>query len=194
MDADFWKNAYRSTWDVAARRENVVAQLIKDATGVELRANGLGTGSNEFISGSANANGFVKGDADFCIPEFDIYIEVTGPLSDRVPRDSALWIRPDKIANAIANIDKGHKTFIVHHCPSADLFRCIAIDEDFVRMYANKHEFRMVYPFIRGNTEQYVEISAHHRCVRQFDYLINYIRVCVQGGSQGLDRMVKQET
>ena len=122
MDADFWKNAYRSTWDVAARRENVV----------ELRANGFGTGSNEFISGSANANGFVKGDADFCIPEFDIYIEVTGPLSDRVPRDSALWIRPDKIANAIANIDKGHKTFIVHHCPSADLFRCIALDEDFV--------------------------------------------------------------
>ena len=191
MDADYWKRAYQATWDLASAREKALSQYVMDTTGVELVVNGLGAESNKFISGSAASNGFTKGDADFSIPQYDIYIEVTGPLTDRVSINSELWIRPDKIENAIANLSNGHKTFIVHHCPSQNLWRCIAVNPAFVQMYANKHEFPMKYPTIRGRVERYVSISAHHRCIHKIEYMIKYIKACVQGSSEKSDGVVR---
>jgi len=179
MNENYWKDAYKQTWGLAAAREKALSQFIKDETGLEVQTNGLGAGTEEYISGSAQQNGYTKGDADFCIPQFNVYIEVTGPLTDRVSIASALWFRPDKIENAIANIAHGHKTFLVHHCPSQNLWRCIAINEAFAQMYKFKNEFPMVYPIIRGRTERYVSVSAHHRCIREIEYMVKYLKTLV---------------
>ena len=176
MDENYWKRAYSSTWGLAAAREKALAEYVKDETGLEVVSCGMGTGTDVFIDGCAARNGFTKGDADLCIPAHNVYIEVTGPLSDRVERASPLWIRPDKIENAISNIDNGHRTFIVHHCPSAKLWRVIAINESFANMYRFKHEFPLVFPTIRGNKEKYVKIDARHRCIHPIEYMINYLK------------------
>lgn len=176
MDENYWKRAYSQTWGLAAAREKALAEFVKDETGLEVVSCGLGTGTDAFIDGSAARNGFTKGDADLSIPAHNVFIEVTGPLSDRVQVASPLWIRPDKIENAISNIANGHKTFIVHHCPSANLWRVIAINDSFVDMYRFKNEFPLVFPTIRGNVEKYVSIDARHRCIHPIEYMINYLK------------------
>ncbi len=176
MDENYWKRAYSQTWGVAAAREKALAEFVKDETGLEVVPCGMGTGTDAFIDGSAARNGFTKGDADLSIPAHNVFIEVTGPLLDRVPVASPLWIRPDKIKNAISNIANGHKTFIVHHCPSANLWRVIAINNSFVDMYRFKNEFPLVFPIIRGNAEKYVSIDARHRCIHPIEYMINYLK------------------
>lgn len=176
MDENYWKRAYSQTWGFAAAREKALAEFIKDETGLDVVPCGMGTGTDTFIDGSAARNGFTKGDADLSIPPHNVFIEVTGPLLDRVPITSPLWIRPDKIENAISNIVNGHKTFIVHHCPSANLWRVIAINDSFVDMYRFKNEFPLVFPTIRGNVEKYVKIDARHRCIRPIEYMINYLK------------------
>ena len=181
MDENYWKRAYSQTWGVSSAREKALADYIKDETSLIVVLNGMGAGSDTFIDGSARRNGFTKGDADLCIPQHNVYIEVTGPLIDRVAVASPLWIRPDKIENAIANIANGHKTFIVHHCPSQNLWRVIAINNEFVDMYKFKNEFPMVYPTIRSRTERYISIDALHRCVRPIEYMIKYLKTLSNG-------------
>lgn len=176
MDENYWKRAYSQTWGLAAAREKALAEFVKDETGLDVVSCGMGTGTDAFIDGSAARNGFTKGDADLSIPAHNVFIEVTGPLSDRVQIVSPLWIRPDKIENAISNIVNGHKTFIVHHCPSVNLWRVIAINDSFVDMYRFKNEFPLVFPMIRGNVEKYVSIDARHRCIHPIEYMVNYLK------------------
>lgn len=174
MDSNYWKNAYKETWDASSKRELYMAQWIEENTGLEAEVIGLGAGTSNFISGSASENGYVKGDADIHIKNTNIYIEVTGPLSKTVPVTSPLWFRPDKFENAIQNISNGHDTFFAHHCPSSNLWRVIHIDNKLITRLS-KQEFRLVSPTIKGRRERYVEIPASDSCVKPLEYLKQYL-------------------
>lgn len=174
MDIDFWKNAYKDTWNKASEREKQLANLIYRKTGKKVIPYGLGAETDEFIHGSAEDNGLKKGDADLNIEGTNIFLEVTGPLSNFVKSNKPLWFRPDKIENAKINI-YSHDTFLVHNCPSENLWRVIHINSDFVRRF-DAGEFQIVTPKIRGNTEKYIEISSTDDCVKNISILILYIR------------------
>lgn len=173
-DSNYWKNAYKETWAASSKKEIYMVQWIKENTGLEAEIIGLGAGTDDFISGSASANGYDKGDADLHIKNTNIYIEVTGPLSTRVPAHSPLWFRPDKFNNAVRNARRGHDTFFAHHCPSADLWRVIHIDDALIaRLY--RHDFKVVSPIIKGRKETYVEVPASDLCVQPLEFLRQYL-------------------
>ena len=135
---------------------------------------GLGAESSDFISGSANQNGYEKGDPDLKIENTNIYLEVTGPLSDKVKSSEPLWFRPDKIDNAKSKFGS-HDTFLLHNCSGENLWRVIHIDESFIDKYDAGH-FKTVSPYIRGNKEKYVEISADDECVKPLSVLMEYLK------------------
>lgn len=174
MDNNYWKNAYQTTWDESSKRENFMVDWIKDNAGLTAEIIGLGAGTSDFIDGSASENGYEKGDADLHIINTNIYIEVTGPLTKSVSVNSALWFRPDKFENAIRNMTNGHDTFFAHHCPSGDLWRIIHIDDKLAQRY-QRHEFRIVTPWIRGRQERYVEIPSNDICIKSLEYLKDYL-------------------
>lgn len=174
MDNNYWKNAYQNTWDQSSERENFIVNWIKESTGLTAEVIGLGAGTSDYIDGSANENGYEKGDADLHIIDTNIYIEVTGPLTKSVPVYSALWFRPDKFENAIRNMTNGHDTFFAHHCPSGDLWRIIHIDDNLAQRY-QRGEFRVVTPRIRGRLERYVEIPSNDICIKSLEYIRAYL-------------------
>ena len=63
MDSNYWKNAYRDTWDMSSKRENAMIKWIADTSGLTAKSVGLGAGTKDFISGSADENNHQKGDA-----------------------------------------------------------------------------------------------------------------------------------
>ncbi|MBR1382669.1 MAG: hypothetical protein IJ555_02470, partial [Ruminococcus sp.] len=143
-------------------------------TGLGVELYGLGAGEDGYIFGSAKANGHAKGDADLHIKGTDIYIEVTGPLNGNVPEAAPLWLRPDKIDNAIAGLENGHDTFFAHYTPSARKWRIIHADNSFIDRYRSGI-FKLITPKIRGRVERYIEISSSDSCITDLDYLINYL-------------------
>ena len=173
MDENYWKDAYKNTWDESSKREKRLMAYLEKQAGVKCSESGLGAGSSEYISGSAARNGYQKGDADFWIEGTNIYIEVTGPLVKSVQPSAPLWFRPDKLNNAIKN--SNHDVFLAHHCMSADLWRVIHIDDDFKQRFG-AYQFRVVTPWIRGRQERYVEIETNDRCIRDLDYLVEYLK------------------
>lgn len=173
MGENYWKDAYRDTWAVSSAREERLMAYLEKMAGVTCVESGLGAGSSEYISGSAEKNGYQKGDADFYIKGTNIYIEVTGPLVKTVQPSAPLWFRPDKLDNAIKN--SSHDVFLAHHCMSADLWRVIHIDQEFKKRYQNK-EFKTVTPRIRGRVERYVEVEADDPCLQGLDDLVAYLK------------------
>lgn len=173
VDTDFWKNAYKDTWNKSSKRELELANLIYEKTQIEVVACGLGAETNDFIHGNAEDNGFKKGDADLNIKGTNIFLEVTGPLSNFVKSNKPLWFRPDKIENAKANMHI-HDTFLVHNCPGENLWRIIHIDNDFIKRF-DAGDFPTVTPKIRGNKETYIEILATDYCIKDISILIKYV-------------------
>lgn len=173
MDVNYWKDAYKDTWEESSQREKKFKDDLERRTGMKCAAYGLGAGSAEYISGSAAGNGYQKGDADFVVEGTNVYIEVTGPLTNTVKSSAPLWFRPDKLNNAIGS--SGHDVFLAHHCMSADLWRVIHIDREFKQRFRDG-EFPVVTPRIRGRYEQYVQIDIKDKCVRNFDYLVEYLK------------------
>jgi hypothetical protein len=174
MDENYWKEAYKNTWDQSSERENRLKAYLERLTGKNISDNGLGAGTSDYIVGSARRNGYQKGDADLVVDGTNIYIEITGPLVTSVKSTAPLWFRPDKVNNAVKNYH--HDVFFAHHCMSADLWRIIHVDEEFKKRFRS-YEFEVVYPYIRGRKERYVEIQVSDRCIRDLDYLIEYIRI-----------------
>lgn len=173
MNENYWKDAYKDTWNISSAREKRLMDYLEKTAGVRCRESGLGAGSVQYISGSASRNGYQKGDADFTIEGTAIYVEVTGPLVKSVKPEAPLWFRPDKLNNAIKN--SSHDVFLVHHCMSADLWRVIHVDNEFKKRFRS-YQFPVVTPNIRGRRERYVEIPTDDRCIRDLDYLVEYIR------------------
>ena len=175
MSDDFWKEAYKGLWPAASKREEALAQFIQSTTGYEAKLNGLGAGTDEFLHGSAAHNGYEKGDADFQVTDTNIFLEITGPLSDKVGANQPLWFRPDKIVNARNNILKNHDTFLVHNCPMGNVWRVIHIDSNFLNRI-DAGIYPIVHKYIRGNRETYYEIPANDDCIFDISFLIEYIK------------------
>lgn len=173
MGENFWKDAYKDTWPESSKREKRLMAYLEKMIGIKCSESGLGAGSTAYISGSAERNGYQKGDADFFIEGTNVYIEVTGPLVKAVQSSESLWFRPDKLNNAIRN--SNHDVFLAHHCMSVDLWRIIHVDQEFKQRFL-EHQFKVTPKKIRGNWERYVEIEATDRCVRKLDYLVEYLR------------------
>ena len=175
MDKNYWKNAYSNTWKESSERELYLARWIKENTGFDVETVGLGAGTSDYISGSARENGYEKGSADLHVTGTNIYIEVTGPLSTKVPVDTPLWFRPDKILSAIKKMQRGQVIIFAHHCPSEDLWRIINIDENLAQRFRN-YKLPVVNPIIRGRKERYIEISCDDECIQNLNYLKNFIK------------------
>lgn len=171
---DYWKERYKALWDEAGKRESEIAELIRASTSLAVKFVGLGTGTGEYISGNAQSHGFEKGGADLWIVDTNIYLEVTGPLTDAVKPHAALWIRPDKVENALKHL-ADHETWVVHCLKLNHLRRVIALDDVF-QSYYSRGVFKLVHPKINGAMETYLEIPSGHVVVKPFAYLLDRLK------------------
>lgn len=173
-DKEFWKKRYENKWEQAAKKEDALAKLLTTETAKEVVEVGLGAGTADFIKGSARDNGHEKGDADLYVKDTNIYVEVTGPLSNYVNRNADLWFRPDKIENAINNMGQ-HDTFLAHYLPKESLWRVIHVDECFATNYQNGM-YRIGIETIRETQETYCHIPSNDSTICCLQYLISYIK------------------
>jgi hypothetical protein len=175
VDKNFWKDRYKDSWDKAAQKEKMIIEQIESRTGKTVELVGLGAGTTNYLSGSAADHNSVKGDADLYIKDADTFIEVTGP-NIRVNPSDALWIRPDKIQNALTKIGngvgKGH--FVIHVIERKDtgqnLIRVIPISSELNR-------FPTINPRIRGTIETYKEVPANYNRIISFDEFLHSMTI-----------------
>lgn len=172
-DHNYWKEAYKDKWDKSDTRERTIQKLIQEQTGKDVKPVGFGTGTANFLSGSAESYGYEKGDADLEVVDTNIKIEVTGPLVDSVPYTSELWIRPDKIENARKHLED-HDTWVVHCLGNTGIIRVIRLDREFFESY-DKDKFKTVHPFIGGKRETYAAILHNDNSVQDLGALITEI-------------------
>ena len=173
-NTDYWKEAYKDFWKKSGNREEKIKSLIEDQAGVKVQLSGLGTGSTEYLSGSAESNGFQKGSPDLWVEGTNIYLEVTGPLTENVSSKESLWIRPDKIDNAKENYPQ-KRTLILHCLDKENLIRVIILDKKFFEEY-NSGKYSIVTPFIRGKKEQYVSIPPSDPSIKSFPLLVHSLK------------------
>jgi len=172
---DFWKDQYQSKWKQSSQKEKAFKDFITKKTGLILEDYGLGAGTSSYLTGNARSHDKEKGDPDFKIVNTNIFIEVTGPLKYGVGFEEDLWIRPDKIENAINHPD--HDTFIAHRCENNNgiMWRIIHINDDFKARYI-RGEFEDVYPYINHQREHYKAINASDGCIEDLNVLISYLK------------------
>jgi hypothetical protein len=167
-DKNYWKDAYKNLWAKADEKERKVKEIIENLLGAKLTFYGLGAGSVEYIDGSAEENNQVKGDPDLYVEKYDTFIEVTGPMI-KVSENAALWIRPDKVRNAINKIENkiGQYHFVIHVAnlkSGITLYRAIRLDKTIEDSY-RENTIKYITPKIRGIQEKYLEIPHDHKTV-----------------------------
>jgi len=174
MSSDFWKERYKDSWDKAAQKEKMIVDLLELKTGKKVELVGLGAGTTDYLTGNASDNNSVKGDADLYIRAVDFFVEVTGP-NIKVYSDAPLWVRPDKIQNALEktknDVGKGH--FVIHIIERKDdsttLIRVVPIAPELLNL-------PIIHPFIRGQQETYVEIPTNYKTVITIEAFIEMIK------------------
>lgn len=171
-DENYWKDRYKDWWDVAADKEEKIKTIIEKECNCECEYAGLGAGSTKYLPGSAKSRGYKKGGSDLYVKDTNIYVEVTGP-NVPVGRHEPLWIRPDKIENAIENRENDY--WVVHILPQDFFVRVIHIDGGFKKDYQND-VFELVHPVIRGTREEYVAIPAESKHVTIMEALLESIK------------------
>lgn len=179
MDKNYWKEAYKDSWDISSQKEKLIKELIEDLTGYKVHEVGLGAGSIELIDGSAKDNNLEKGDADLYVDECDTYVEVTGPNVITL-FDAPLWVRPDKLKNAYRKLkkNKGKHHIIVHvqivKGSLIRLIRGIVLNAEFFDRVKGK-EFEIKEKIINGRTERYVVIPYKDKCIQPIEDIIKII-------------------
>jgi len=120
QDREFYKKAYKNTWDDGNRRELIVQSLL-ESWGFEVEYTGFMAMSNKYTPDSPEEKS---------VPDFTIYnnlgkkiwIEVTG--TNHMGLNQKIWIRPSKIDYA-----KKHKlagqTYVAHVVTSKLLVRFV---------------------------------------------------------------------
>jgi hypothetical protein len=174
---NYWKDKYKDFWDDAAKKEENVKKLIEKECKCKCRFVGLGAGSTNYLPGSAKLQGFKKGGSDLHVEGTSIFIEVTGPNTDRVGEDAALWIRPDKIQNALADSENDH--WVVHVLKKNAHMRTVHMNED-LKIAFKKGELKIITPTIRCAEEKYVEIPAASKYVEEIGSLVIAIQKAIE--------------
>jgi hypothetical protein len=174
-DENYWKRLYGSeAWEKSNRREREIMRRIKDESGKVAAPVGLGAGSTELLSGTAESWGLERGGADLHVVETDVYLEVTGPQVTSVRFEDTLWVRPDKIRNAMRHRYE-HETWVIHWLERDGTLRVIHMDDQFFADVQDE-TFPEITMRRRGATERYVEIPAKQDCVRPWSALIDRLR------------------
>lgn len=177
-DYNYWKNKYSFLWENSASREEMVKTIIEKETGMEVEYFGTGAGTTDFIDGKSKE----KGNPDLHVKGTDIYIEVTGPFSDRVRAGSPLWFRPDKLNYAYTHRFETNE-FLVNNFKNAGIWYVIHFDDDTIayseQAMINKDDYKLVQPNIRGTKEKYREVNSNTKYVSDdlqtlIDYIISY--------------------
>lgn len=173
MDYDFWKKKYQSSWKESSRKEERIIQIIEKNCSCVCVKVGLGAGSQSFLSGSASSRGFKKGGSDLLIRGSNIFVEVTGPNTEKISVTQDLWLRPDKIQYAID--DPFKDCWLAHVLKKDFVVRVIHFNNRFKNDYQN-NVFRLIYPFFGDSTETMVSIPSTSYHVQGFDVLLNVIK------------------
>ena len=174
-DYNYWKNKYKTLWSSFATREEQVKTIIENETDFKVEYFGTGAGTTRFIDGKSDE----KGSPDLHVIGTDIYIEVTGPLSDKVKEGSPLWVRPDKLNYVYKHMyDKNE--FIINNFKSKAIWYVIHFDEE-TMSYAKKAkkegtDYTKITPTIRDAKEAYIEISPNTRYVNNLQSIIDYLK------------------
>ena len=172
IDKDFWKKAYKDLWNTASSKEEFIKNLIEKETGLEVVPFGLGAESNQFISGSAEEHNKEKGAPDYHIKGTNIYIEVTGPISDRPKPEAGLWLRPDKLNYVYKHLKDQDEFFALHFSSTGDWFS-IHATKDFIEVAKS---YKTAELNIRGNKERYEIIPYESPYVKPLQAMIDYLK------------------
>lgn len=172
MNNNFWKDAYKELWADSSEKEDYIKDIVERETGFELVPFGFGAESTEFLSGSAEEYGKEKGAPDFKVKGTNIFVEVTGPLSEYAKPYSGLWLRPDKL-NYAQKYKMEHDEFFVLYFASINKWFSIHADQEFIK---EAHSFEVIRPVIRGNKERYIVVPYNHKSVKPLSYMIGYIK------------------
>lgn len=173
-----WKDAYKDQWATGNAREKLVAEAITKVTGASVESVGFGAGSTRYIHGSAEANGYRSGGADLSVKGTNIEVEVTG--TDKGCQSDDLWIRPDKIANALKQ--KSKEIWVAHVLDTTGLVRAVRMDEQFLRRYSLGF-LKQKSVRIRGNMERFIAIRPGDSSVMPFAALLRRIEITLQSKS-----------
>jgi len=169
MGSNYWKNAYgEEQWKKGDIKEHTIKALLESVFPVTVDFYGLGAGTTDYIDASQQGSNHKKGDADLYIKEYDVFIEVTGPMI-KVHETDTLWVRPDKIDNAINKLNNGiGKRHLVIHMANLKsggcIYRIVNIDM-IIKNDIDIGVLRIIHPFIRGRQETYVEIPYDYKQV-----------------------------
>lgn len=178
--SNFWKDAYKDSWEQSATKENLIKGIIESETGLKVDIVGLGAGTTDYISGSAKDNNHEKGDADLYIESKDIHIEVTGPNVPMMIFDD-LWFRPDKLNNTYKKVvtGEGNLHLIIHVQDDKQngkkIIRGINLNKQFF-MDVRTNPYPIITPKIRGNIEKYIEVNPKDKHIIKLEQIIELIK------------------
>lgn len=177
-DYNYWKKKYAFLWEKSASREVMVKTIIESETGMKVDCYGEGAGSAEFIDGKSDE----RSSPDLHVVGTDIYIEVTGPLTDNIKPGSPLWFRPDKLNYAYDDRFKKNE-FFVNNFKNAGIWYVIHFDDDTLayskQSISDGTDYKLIKPRIRGTIEKYREVKPNTVYVSDdlqtlIDYIISY--------------------
>jgi hypothetical protein len=175
-DANYWKDKYQDSWSDAATKEENIRTLIEKECNCTCEYAGLGAGKTEFLSGTAKSRGFEKGGSDLHVEDTNLYVEVTGPNVLSVDKSADLWVRPDKIENAIKHSENDY--WVVHVLKKDSYMRVIHINDNFKKDYQNK-KFKIIHPWTGRAVETYVAIPADSKHVEAITVLFDAVKKAV---------------
>lgn len=173
MKENYWKEKYKPFWGIAAKKEDKIKLIIEKECNCTCQYSGLGAGSTEYLPGSAESRGYERGGSDLKVMGTNIFVEVTGPNVDYVGKEAPLWIRPDKVQNAIDN--PKNDVWVVHVLQKDFFIRVIHIDNKFKNALLN-NQFKIDSPVIRGARESYISIPANWKYITNIESLCSSIQ------------------
>ena len=173
VDANYWKDKYQDSWSDASTKEEMVRTLIEKECQCRVEYCGLGAGKTDYLPGTAKSRGFEKGGSDLHVADTNLYIEVTGPNVVTVDKSQDLWIRPDKIENAMKHPENDY--WVVHVLKKDSFKRVIHIDYRFKKDY-QKNKFSTIKPWTGRAVETYVAVPADSPHVQDFSILLKAVR------------------
>jgi hypothetical protein len=177
-DYDYWKPDYEDSWPVSAEKEEKIRVIIEKECKCDVEYAGLGAGTTKYLTGPARSRGFEKGGSDLHVKGTSVFIEVTGPNTERVGEEDDLWIRPDKIQHYINHPENDN--WVVHVLKKNFHIRAIHITDDFKEDYKNGR-FEIVHPFINFKRETYVAVPAESKYVKEIEPIFEAIKKACAG-------------
>lgn len=167
-----WKDRYQDLWGTANEREELVKQLLEDY-GYDVEYFGFGAGDDGYIKAQPEAHGYEKGDPDLKITDRSVFIEVTGTDVASVRPEYDIWIRPDKLENALNHPER--MNWVVHVLNHEELIRGIYLTEKRCEHLLEDGK-RVKKRTQQMAKEEFIAIDPSKDCVREIDGVLVEMR------------------